>query len=179
MWGVLRDPLPFSQVLRGLLPGGETVGKMQPSPLPLLTPPMPVPRFHLKLGMRTLPDHSVLSRCTFTSLLSLEIDLGRGDPGASGEDGSFIIPPLTSSSGPWHDTTLSWPSSPTAHLSFYFLMPFNSESAGRTGTFIRAVQLDLGYGKTGAKYATPLLGEQSNAPVKSGESSPWRFGVRS
>lgn len=92
MWGIPKDPLPFSQVFRGLLPGGESIGEMQPSPLPPLTPPTSLPRFHLKLGMGTLSDHSVFSHCIFTSLLSLEIALGRGDPGASGEDGSFIIP---------------------------------------------------------------------------------------
>lgn len=49
-------------------------------------------------------------------------------------------------------------------------MPFNSGFAGRTGTFICAAQLDLGYGKTGAKRDALLQGEQSDAPVKSGKT---------
>lgn len=68
------------------------MGKNQPSCLLLFSLPLPIPMFHLKLRVGTLSNHSVPSACMFTTLLSLERVLGREAPGASGEDGSFIIP---------------------------------------------------------------------------------------
>lgn len=92
MGDVPKDPFPFNQVLRSSLPTGEIIGKNQPSCLLFFSLPLPIPVFHLKLGVGTLSNHPVPSACIFTTLLSLETALGRETPRASEEDGSFIIP---------------------------------------------------------------------------------------
>lgn len=92
---------------------------------------------------------------------------------ANGEDGHLLFPSLTSSSD------LGFEMTALAKLSqcpILLLMPFNSESAGATGTFICEGQLD---GKTGAKHAALSQGETSETSVKTEQSSPGRFGVRS
>lgn len=164
MWGdVPKDPFPFNQVLRISLPEGEIIGKNQPSCLLFFSLPLPIPVFHLKLGLGTLSNHPVPSACILSTLLSLEIALGREAPGESGENGSFIFPLPDFQS-------LSWAKSPSAPS--LLLMPFNSESAGATGIFIREGQLDLSYGKTGAKHAVLLQAETSEISVKPEQSSP-------